>query len=370
MVCFHPINAFLPFKSDSDGKTRLIFNPRIVEKYIQNSRFGKLYAIDDTIKSNDKVIINPNYVNDGEIEGCLIKVPCGKCLGCKMTYARRWSFRNYHEGYMADHFKNCCFVTLTFNNEQLRQRKNPYSLDKLEFRSWFKRFREAVREYYGVTNVRFFACGEYGSKKGRPHYHLLIYGFNFPDKYLFKGCNCPESLRQRTVNDQVYSYYRSPFLEKLWKPTYNNNSFGFSVIGNLNYETCAYVSRYILKKNTFKYKEGQEPEFTLCSRMPGIGAEYFDHFYKNIVDIGYLQLPSGHKCDIPRYYVDRLQYIDCDLHYKLKLDKKQILLDNLFVDDKDCTEARLLTREQCLNVKLEKYVRNYELDSDLHNIYN
>mgnify|MGYP004656324639 CR=1 FL=1 len=34
MVCFEPLNAFLPFNDDSDGKRRLIFSPKIVNNMV------------------------------------------------------------------------------------------------------------------------------------------------------------------------------------------------------------------------------------------------------------------------------------------------------------------------------------------------
>jgi hypothetical protein len=34
--------------------------------------------------------------------------------------------------------------------------------------------------------VRFFHCGEYGDLTRRPHYHALIFGYDFPDRILLK----------------------------------------------------------------------------------------------------------------------------------------------------------------------------------------
>ena len=92
---------------------------------------------------------------------------------------------------MHDDFKNCAFVTLTFNVDMLYKRNNPKSVNKLEFSQFIKRLRERIRVKYGHSDVRFFACGEYGGKTFRPHYHFLCYGFNFPDKKEINYRNYP-----------------------------------------------------------------------------------------------------------------------------------------------------------------------------------
>jgi hypothetical protein len=84
-------------------------------------------------------------------------LPCGQCIGCRLNYSRQWAIRLVHEAQM--HEKSC-FITLTFNDESLFARENPYSLDKTEY----QRFMKRLRKKYG-KQVRFFHCGEYGDKK-------------------------------------------------------------------------------------------------------------------------------------------------------------------------------------------------------------
>ena len=59
-----------------------------------------------------------------------------------------------------------------------------------------------VRKFAG-SGVRFFGCGEYGDRGGRPHYHGLLFGLDFEDKKLW------------SVRDG-YRVYKSDQLEKLW----------------------------------------------------------------------------------------------------------------------------------------------------------
>lgn len=46
-----------------------------------------------------------------------------------------------------------------------------------DIQNFFKRFRKNINKDYGKTTIRFkqFTCGEYGSKSGRPHFHIIFY---------------------------------------------------------------------------------------------------------------------------------------------------------------------------------------------------
>lgn len=135
MTCYHPITVFLPSTKDIDGKRRLIFSSELVND------FG---VIDDT------PVIRSRSDHD-IIEGFKIKIPCGKCIGCRLDYSRDWAVRAVHESML---YKNNTFVTLTFDDEHLPDDK---SLNKGYMSSWMKRFRKK----FG-NDIRFMMCGEYG----------------------------------------------------------------------------------------------------------------------------------------------------------------------------------------------------------------
>lgn len=63
------------------------------------------------------------------------------------------------------------FTTLTYNNEHL-----PPTLDRDHFARFIKRLRERLARSEAGRTIRFFGCGEYGSKTARPHYHALLFG--------------------------------------------------------------------------------------------------------------------------------------------------------------------------------------------------
>lgn len=77
--------------------------------------------------------------------------------------------------------------------------------------------------------IRYFACGEYGGKTDRPHYHAIIFGHVFPDWKPWR----------QSVSGHLL--YRSADFERVWGK-------GHCEIGDVTSQSAGYVSRYILKK--------------------------------------------------------------------------------------------------------------------------
>lgn len=86
-----------------------------------------------------------------------------------------------------------------------------------------------LRRHAEPKQFKFYHCGEYGDENNRPHYHAILFGYNFNDwVYLFDS-------------PSGQPIYTSPTLEKIWK-------HGFVTIGEVTFESCAYVARYVMKK--------------------------------------------------------------------------------------------------------------------------
>lgn len=198
----------------------------------------------------------------------LVAVPCGKCIGCRLDYAKEWAVRCVLES--LDYEFNS-FITLTYDEAHC-----PKRLKKSHLSSFIKRLRAAHPE----ISIRFFGCGEYGSKTERPHYHAIIFGYSFPDKQFFGS-------------DGTSAIYRSKELEKLW-------TFGISSIGEVTLQSCSYVARY----STKKVGKSNSDEFLLMSRRPGIGFNWFmenkDRVY--LSDRVYGNFGNSHKASVPRYF--------------------------------------------------------------------
>lgn len=184
------------------------------------------------------------------------------------------------------------FVTLTFNDQYLPE---DYSVNSRDLNLFMKRLRKAL----GHNRVRFFACGEYGDQNGRPHYHLLLFGYDFPDRTPWRRAPSGEVL------------YRSELLERVWP-------FGHAEIGAVTEQSIQYVARYILKKITGDAADEHysrihpltgeylrvRPEFITMSRRPGIGAGWFDKFARDAFPSDFVVI-DGKKRPVPRYYLEK-----------------------------------------------------------------
>lgn len=205
-----------------------------------------------------------------------VVIPCGQCIGCRLERARVWAVRCSHE---ASLYEDNCFLTLTYSDENLPPLG---SLRKQHFVDFMKRFRDRV----GYGRVRFFACGEYGDLTDRPHYHALIFNYDFQDKEFYKNAKSGDRL------------YTSALLDSLW-------GFGHANIGSVTYESAGYVARYALKKVTGDvapdHYGGREVEFLNMSRRPGIGARWFGKYSADVLNYDRLVV-NGVETSIPRYY--------------------------------------------------------------------
>jgi hypothetical protein len=246
---------------------------------------------------------------DPQVEGIESQeVACGKCESCRIDYSRDWATRVFHEMQVS---KVGCFLTLTIDNKHMvkkgfyRQENGepkyypPYSVYKRSLQLFFKKLRKATAIKKGrkliYQEYRYLACGEYGDKYFRPHYHAVIMGYDFPDKKYWQMSPSGELL------------YRSSLLEKVWP-------YGFSSIGEANWKTAAYIARYTLKKRKDKGayqridKETGEwtevnPEFVIMSK--GIGKTWWQK-YKTDTDKDYLIVDRDKTTRVPRYY-DKLR---------------------------------------------------------------
>lgn len=217
--------------------------------------------------------------------------PCGQCIGCRLEYSRQWAVRCYHEASLYD---ENCFITLTYNNENLPKDS---SLDKTHVQKFLKRLRKRLEVH--KKKIRYFGCGEYGDvkKTNRPHYHLCLFNYNFPDREIHRhgSTRAFKGMFKQTNNKDLYI---SKMLEDIWGK-------GFCTIGEVSFESAAYVARYVTKKVSGEKREvwyGEKaPEFAVMSRRPGIGAEWLKKYYTDVYPKDFHTL-NGHKMRPNRYY--------------------------------------------------------------------
>lgn len=194
--------------------------------------------------------------------------PCGRCKACLEKYAADWTQR------MLDEYNSCgrigVMLTLTYDNEHLPPEGN---LRKDDFQRFMKRLRKVI----APVKVRYFMCGEYGGKFGRPHFHCVLFGW------------CPSDLRRVGYKD----YFKSRFIESVWQQ-------GFvSVIVDLNEKTLKYNAKYL---NKLKSNWKDVAPFTTMSRRPGLGASVVS---PEMLLTG-MRYVNGRPMPVPRFYLDKL----------------------------------------------------------------
>lgn len=244
-----------------------------------------------------------------------IKIPCGKCLGCRLDYSRQWADRMMLE---YDNTRKGIFCTLTYNNDHV-----PFTTDEnCEFgwltlcKSDVQLFFKRLRKKFPDRQLKYYIAGEYGPTTERPHYHACIFGLSLGDLH---------GVRPVGLNDLNQPWYTAKEIADSWSlydPVSGTfDPIGFVQVSDLNWKTCAYCSRYVQKKvfhcsNLCVERFGCDPEFSIMSRRPGLGASYMEN-HPDWTEYSQVYI-SGHDYPIhwPKYFLTKLK--DCD---KLKYDQ-------------------------------------------------
>lgn len=215
-----------------------------------------------------------------------ILLPCGKCLDCRLSYSREWATRIVHEAQTSG---LSSFLTLTYDEDHIPDDR---SVSKREIQLFIKRLRKKL----GSLKIKYFACGEYGETRGqRPHYHLIILGFDFPDREYWS----------RTGTGNIN--YRSKLLESCWDK-------GFSTVGEVTFQSAGYVARYSMKKqadkSAYELVNTETGEVEKCAEefvtmSQGIGKDWWNKYYMD-THKDYLNI-NGHKNKVPRYYDKQME---------------------------------------------------------------
>lgn len=309
MPCYSPLRAFRGSKDRETGKRPLVFQ-----------RSGAVGTAGEGIEEID--------------------VPCGKCIGCRLEYARQWAIRCMHESSM--HEVNS-FVTLTYNDDNIPA---GHSLYKPDMQKFLKRLR-----YHSQTPIRYYYAGEYGEKDLRPHYHACLFGYYPEDAKFYK-----------MAKNGIDRLYISQSLDEIW-------GNGFCSFGNVTFESAGYVARYCMKKLTRprrcnKCEEtGEEcddcrkvrlhyervdpetgeiysvsEEFADMSRRPGIGRDWIGCYEEEVFAHDSV-IVNGKEVLPPKYYDSTLSEEDLQVVKERRVKRAADSAD-------ERTLARLRVREE------------------------
>lgn len=311
-------------------------------------------------------ILDNYLVNNVKAHGCIrpVKVdsesfPCGSCYECQKKRRLDWSFRLGEE---LKHATTAKFITLTYDDDKLPRTKNGYpTLNKRDIQIFMKRIRNAQRKQliksYGwkkpiwmkhnrwqklisyklkkrnAPKIRYYYCGEYGSKTNRPHYHAIIFN-TLPDVILNMG--------------------------NIWDN-------GFIRVDNLNPQRINYTTKYMLKQQFVRQSDQRVRPFANMSLKPAIGYQYLEKMkdYHYATENLTVRNINGNFQFMPRYYRDRIftdveerkklieehitEYLENQLKELMRMDNKGKLTIDLEISrikDKERQIKNLLKSEQ------------------------
>ncbi len=194
---------------------------------------------------------------DGE---SVVNIPCRKCIGCQEGQKRDWSVRCFHEALMHSHhwtdpdtkitteIPNSSIVTLTYNDEHLPA---DGCLHHEDFQRFMKRLRKRRSDQADTRPVRYFMCGEYGGKSLRSHFHAIIFGESFDDRY--------------SVVEGNKTHQMSYELDSLWTQSSHGrppSNMGRATVDSFSFAGAAYVAGYVAKKITSGQNGPMEDTFS------------------------------------------------------------------------------------------------------------
>lgn len=257
-------------------------------------------------------------------------------------------------------------ITLTYSSEHIPADGSINPDDAVRF---MKRLR-AREDYAAKTEgrlareIKTYGCAEYGEKFGRPHYHIILFNYDFADKVQIRG------------RDPEYNYYQSDTLEEIWGK-------GRCEIMDLTWETAAYVARYCMKKLTqsaasppeikqkIKERGTKLPEQKVCASQKGIGKEWYKKWKSEIYKGDRIVL-RGQEMRAPNYYDRQYEIENPDDWKKIKAKRKyknkkrdrqieqEILEGNYTNAFNKGIGDRDRANDECVKAKAKMLKRSYE----------
>ena len=239
-------------------------------------------------------IANPSRKYNGDMP-VYLKVPCGKCEGCRQRLRQDWFFRSYIE-YIATKKKGgvCFTFTLTFNDENLpfyttASGERIACFDKRYIHNFIKYFRILMKKSgYYHKEMKYLICSEYGETTHRPHHHgLMFFPFHLPVSVFLKH------------------------LRTAWHYGFvGRGSLGFEVVSPSGLE---YVTKYITKAYGEKVWNLPNDNAPRHWQSVGYGSDFLNVLNKDtinfLVNNRYSLNHEKSNLLIPRYYHQKLERV-------------------------------------------------------------
>ncbi|QCS37006.1 replication initiation protein [Tortoise microvirus 41] len=205
------------------------------------------------------------------------EVPCRQCLSCRLDYQMYLTFCVENELY--DLYKRglgATFCTFTYSDANLPPNG---SLRKSDLQNLFKTVRTTAKRDGFLPSFKYIACGEYGDKFGRPHYHAVILGWS--------DVICHNMFR------------------KYW--TYGLSDFGVLRPGGVRY-VLKYCTKSVRGTKAEEMYDAQGLERPFISHSHKIGYDWLCRNADDIVANNFTYLNNGVRRPIPKYFRDKYDY--------------------------------------------------------------
>lgn len=237
-----------------------------------------------------------------------VPVPCGKCPNCKRRRVDSWVFRMLQEDKVST---SSYFITLTYDTRFVPISENGFmTLRKSDFQDYMKRLRKLCVG----DQIKYYAVGEYGTQKSRPHYHAIVFNVTDPANF-----------------------------ERAWM--LGGTLIGRTQVDTVTGDSIAYVVKYI-DKSIYKRKHSRDDrvsEFSLMSKR--LGASYLSdqvvRYHKADLSRLYVTRPGGFRSALPRYYREKI-YTDEEKRKQVEIIQlgfasqelaERLLHESLYVND-------------------------------------
>jgi hypothetical protein len=152
------------------------------------------------------------------------------------------------------------------------------TLELKDLQKFFKRLRKLSDK-----KLKYYAVGEYGSTKKRPHYHIILFNAN------------------------------KEHIKLAW--ALNNKPIGNYHIGNVSAASIGYTLKYMSKESKIPIHQNDDrkKEFSVMSK--GLGSNYLTElmikWHKNDLEKRmYVPIEDGKKIAMPRYYKDKMYSVE------------------------------------------------------------
>lgn len=250
----------------------------------------------------------------------------------------------------AKSYEETAFLTLTYSDENLPQNS---SLRYEDVTLFIKKLRWHLSKTPYKNNIQYYRVGEYGEQFTRPHYHLILYGFDFTYGIQYER-QTKTNLRELNATKDDRKYYKSNFLTDLW-------GHGHADIGDCDYATFKYCAKYTMKKiygpQSFdhylkldEYGEYAPLEREKSSMSKGIGKKFIEEFWSDVYPCDHV-LHDKKRFRVPKYYDTWLEKNDPELYLQVKQNREDTIPKQISLEQK-------ITSHKITMLKHESFYRD------------